>query len=140
MRCATAALVGLVRGIGAASAGCTDSSDDAADPQPQLSTSAASASPDVMPLSLLVFNVEYSGSNATDQVMADVDAEFWSPTTGCRDDTGALVPDLPPTGRRAMRVTGSVLLGRRPHFVLHALAAIRSHQAGVIPPPVASTK
>jgi endonuclease/exonuclease/phosphatase family metal-dependent hydrolase len=73
MRRATAALVGLVLGLGAALAGCTDSGDDTADSQPQPSASAASS--DVMPLSLLVFNVEYGGSNATDRVMADVDAD-----------------------------------------------------------------
>ena len=73
MRRATAALVGLVLGLGAVSAGCTGSADDRADPQPQ--PSPTTASPDVMPLSLLVFNVEYGGSNATDQVMADVDAD-----------------------------------------------------------------
>src|SRR5262245_46913841 len=73
MRRTTAALVGLVLGVGAASAGCTDSTEDRADPQPLPSTSPAS--PDVMPLSLLVFNVEYGGSNATDQVVADVDAD-----------------------------------------------------------------
>jgi endonuclease/exonuclease/phosphatase family metal-dependent hydrolase len=73
MRRATAVLVGLVLGIGAALVGCTDSPDDEADPQSTPSPSAAS--PDAMPLSLLVFNVEYGGSNATDQVMADVDAD-----------------------------------------------------------------
>ncbi|MGH3482454.1 MAG: endonuclease/exonuclease/phosphatase family protein [Nocardioidaceae bacterium] len=73
MRRAAAALAGLVLGLGAAVAGCTDSPDDEADPQ--LQPSEAVASGDVMPLSLLVFNVEYGGSNATDQVMADIDAD-----------------------------------------------------------------
>jgi endonuclease/exonuclease/phosphatase family metal-dependent hydrolase len=75
MRSATAALVGLLLGIGAGSAGCTDSTDDATDPQPRPSASAELASPNGMPLSLLVFNVEYGGSKATDQVMADIDAD-----------------------------------------------------------------
>ena len=73
MRRTMTALLGLVLGIGAAAAGCTGSPDDPAEPQPLPSVPAASS--DVMPLSLLVFNVEYGGTNATDQVMADVDAD-----------------------------------------------------------------
>lgn len=74
MRRATAALVGLVLGLATVSAACTDSSsDDPSEPQPLPAPSVAAS--DAMPLSLLVFNVEYGGSNATDHVMADVDAD-----------------------------------------------------------------
>lgn len=73
MRRATRVLLGLLLGLGAAAAACSDSPDDPAEPQPLPAPSAASS--DAMPLSLLVFNVEYGGSNSTDHVMADVDAD-----------------------------------------------------------------
>ena len=73
MRRATRVLLGLLLCLGTAAAACSDSSDDPAEPQPLPAPSAASS--DAMPLSLLVFNVEYGGSNATDHVMADVDAD-----------------------------------------------------------------
>ena len=53
-------------------AGCADS-------QPQSRGAPAKApAPDPVSLSLLVFNVEYGGSKATDAVMADVDADVVS--------------------------------------------------------------
>src|SRR3954452_2126698 len=57
-------------------AGCSGTTDsdgapDAGRPPP----SAAAASADPLSLSVLVFNVEYGGTPATDAVMADVDAD-----------------------------------------------------------------
>ncbi len=58
-------------GLGAALlSGCSDSSDRAPATQPSPTARAAPVS-----LSLLVFNVEYGGSRATDAVMSDVDAD-----------------------------------------------------------------
>lgn len=54
-----------------AAAGCTSSSNPG---QPSTAPSPASAA-GPMPLSLLVFNVEYGGTRATDAVMADLDAD-----------------------------------------------------------------
>ena len=58
-------------------AACSDTTDSAGAPEPSVTTtvSAATASAGPMPLSVLVFNVEYGGSPATDAVMADVDAD-----------------------------------------------------------------
>ncbi len=57
----------------AALAGCTTSGDDP--PAPTPSPVAEAATPEPMPLSLLVFNVEYGGTKATDAVLADLDAD-----------------------------------------------------------------
>src|SRR3954451_41732 len=77
MRRLTASLASLsvALGIGAMT-GCTDTTDSAgrtASATPTTSVGVTSASP--LPLSVLVFNVEYGGTPATDAVMADVDAD-----------------------------------------------------------------
>jgi endonuclease/exonuclease/phosphatase family metal-dependent hydrolase len=56
-------------------AGCSGDPDSGGPDAVRPSTSAAAASADPMSLSVLVFNVEYGGSHATDAVMADVDAD-----------------------------------------------------------------
>ena len=71
MRRASVVLVGLVLGT-ALLAACSDSKDTT-DRQPAAKPSTSSAKP--LSLSLLVFNVEYGGSKATDAVMADLDAD-----------------------------------------------------------------
>ena len=71
MRRTSAVLVGLVIALGAMLlAGCADSSDE----KPAAETSATAKAKPVS-LSLLVFNVEYGGSKATDAVLADLDAD-----------------------------------------------------------------
>lgn len=84
MRPLTPALLGsglraaLALAVGSAIlAGCTDgSSGPAGDPTPTADEVAAQAAdPEPLPLSLLVFNVEYGGTKATDAVLADLDAD-----------------------------------------------------------------
>ncbi len=78
MRRTAAVLAGLLLGALVAS-GCSTS----ADPEPRAGSadpsgapsSAAAASGEPLALSLLVFNVEYGGTRATDAVMADLDAD-----------------------------------------------------------------
>ncbi len=53
--------------------GCTTDGSSEGDPAPSPDTPATAAEP--MPLSLLVFNVEYGGSKSTDAVMRDLDAD-----------------------------------------------------------------
>ena len=66
MRRASAVLVGLTLGLGATLlAACSDSGDSPPSPP----------RPSPVSLSLLVFNVEYGGTHATDAVMADVHAD-----------------------------------------------------------------
>ncbi len=72
MRRTSAVLAVLLMGLAALLAGCTDSTDR--EPSADRSDSPTSrAKP--LSLSLLVFNVEYGGSKATDAVMADLDAD-----------------------------------------------------------------
>jgi endonuclease/exonuclease/phosphatase family metal-dependent hydrolase len=72
MRRTSAVLLGLVAVLGAALlAGCSDSPDRHSSAHP--SSTAAPAKP--VSLSLLVFNVEYGGTKASDAVIADVDAD-----------------------------------------------------------------
>ena len=74
MRPGAALLLSLAVGSGTALlAGCTDSTDRPPSASPSSPTASAAADP--VSLSLLVFNVEYGGSKATDAVMADLDAD-----------------------------------------------------------------
>ena len=72
MRRTPAVLAVLLMSLAALLAGCTDSTDrePSADPSDSPTSKAKPLS-----LSLLVFNVEYGGSRATDAVMADLDAD-----------------------------------------------------------------
>ncbi|MEZ5192115.1 MAG: endonuclease/exonuclease/phosphatase family protein [Nocardioides sp.] len=65
----TCALLALVT---VAAEGCTADGDPAPDPS---SAAPTGDSPASLPLSLLVFNVEYGGTRATDAVLADLDAD-----------------------------------------------------------------
>ncbi len=71
MRRTSAILLGLVLGLVATLAGCSDSKDQKPSSQPP--STAKPTKP--ISLSLLVFNVEYGGSKSTDAVMADLDAD-----------------------------------------------------------------
>jgi hypothetical protein len=72
MRRASVVLVGLMLGLcSALLSGCSDSPDTQPTAKPHSKTSSAKP----VSLSLLVFNVEYGGSKATDAVMADLDAD-----------------------------------------------------------------
>jgi endonuclease/exonuclease/phosphatase family metal-dependent hydrolase len=73
MRRAAVVRVGLLVALGAVLvAGCADSGD----PKPSgLRSPSVAATAKPVALSLLVFNVEYGGSKATDAVMADLDAD-----------------------------------------------------------------
>ena len=72
MRRTSTVLVALVLGLVATLAGCSDSTDKKPSADP---AAAATSEPESVALSLLVFNVEYGGSKATDAVMADLDAD-----------------------------------------------------------------
>ncbi len=73
MRRTSTVLVALVLGLVATTlAGCSDSTDKKPSADP---AAAATSEPESVALSLLVFNVEYGGSKATDAVMKDLDAD-----------------------------------------------------------------
>ena len=74
MRLVTPGLLGAALCLATALTGCTDPGTDAPGPSPS-PTPSASGTAEPIALSLLVFNVEYAGSAATDAVIADLDAD-----------------------------------------------------------------